>query len=103
MSTKWLLANMAVQSVAISPCGTFALVGSAGGSIDMFNLQSGMHRQSFPARIAPFRKSQLERGIISSKQFATGEGKHIKAVTGIMVDALNRTVVSCSLDGKVKV
>jgi U3 small nucleolar RNA-associated protein 21 len=28
--------------------------------------------------------------------------KHTKAVTGLMIDSLNRTVVSCGLDGKVK-
>ncbi|GAD95804.1 snoRNA binding protein [Paecilomyces variotii No. 5] len=80
-----------VKSVAVSSCGTFALIGSAGGSIDMFNLQSGLHRQSFPARLRN-----------PSKKFAAAEGKHTKAVTGIMVDSLNRTVVSCGLDGRVK-
>ncbi|KAJ9235602.1 hypothetical protein DTO271D3_2606 [Paecilomyces variotii] len=90
-----------VKSVAISPCGTFALVGSAGGSIDMFNLQSGMHRQSFPARISNPRKLGTTTSN-SLKKFAAGEGKHTKEVTGIMVDSLNRTVVSCGLDGKVK-
>lgn len=34
--------------------------------------------------------------------FALGEGKHKKAISGIMVDTLNRTVISCSLDGKIK-
>jgi hypothetical protein len=78
MPTQWLLANMTVQSVAISPCGTFALVGSAGGSIDMFNLQSGMHRQSFPARITSSRKLQLERGIASYEEFRSRRRKAYK-------------------------
>ncbi|KAL2215265.1 Utp21 specific WD40 associated putative domain-containing protein [Thermoascus aurantiacus ATCC 26904] len=98
-----------VKSVAISPCGTFALVGSAGGSIDMFNLQSGMHRQTFPARLSPSqaRKLKLEREFPNSdsgghQMFRVGEGRHTKAVTGLMVDSLNKTVVSCGLDGKVK-
>ncbi|KAF9885124.1 hypothetical protein FE257_000701 [Aspergillus nanangensis] len=79
-----------VKSVAISQCGTFALVGSAGGNIDMFNLQSGSHRQSFPTRIR------------QKKNLQVASTKHTKAVTGLMVDGLNQTVISCGLDGKVK-
>ncbi|EEH03410.1 U3 small nucleolar RNA-associated protein [Histoplasma capsulatum G186AR] len=102
-----------VKSVAVSPCGTFALVGSAGGSIDMYNLQSGMHRQSFPARVTPTQArklkmmqldemSDLATGSSGKRSFQMGEGKHTSAVSGLMVDALNTTVISCGLDGKVK-
>ncbi|KAE8411565.1 Utp21 specific WD40 associated putative domain-containing protein [Aspergillus pseudocaelatus] len=81
--------KMEVKSVAISQCGTFALVGSAGGSIDMFNMQSGLYRQSFPSR--------------GLKKASKGNGaKHSKAVTGVAIDGLNQTVISCGLDGKVK-
>ncbi|CAG8934070.1 unnamed protein product [Penicillium salamii] len=85
-----------VKSVVVSHCGTFAVIGSAGGSIDMYNMQSGQHRQSFPAR------QPASRSKINALATATGSSKHTKAVTGLMVDSLNRTVVSCSLDGKVK-
>ncbi|GME63450.1 WD repeat containing protein [Neofusicoccum parvum] len=100
-----------VTSVAISPCGTFALVGSQGGGLDMFNLQSGIHRQRFPAKLTPqqakrLKLQQLEEDSIElddkPKNFARGQGKHSKAVTGITVDNLNRTVISCGDDGKVK-
>ncbi|EER44831.1 WD repeat protein [Histoplasma capsulatum H143] len=102
-----------VKSVAVSPCGTFALVGSAGGSIDMYNLQSGMHRRSFPARVTPAQArklkmmqsdemSDLATGSSGKRSFQMGEGKHTSAVAGLMVDALNTTVISCGLDGKVK-
>lgn len=84
--------------MTVSQCGTFAVIGSAGGSIDMFNMQSGLHRQSFPAR------PQAGRGIKSNVQASIAAAtKHTKAVTGLMIDSLNRTVVSCGLDGKVKV
>lgn len=70
----------------------------------MFNLQSGRLHQSFPT--LPLR-SQIQA---SSKghgkaPFAVdnSETKHTKAVTGLMVDGLNQTVISCGLDGKVKV
>ncbi|EAU34698.1 conserved hypothetical protein [Aspergillus terreus NIH2624] len=85
-----------VKTVAISQCGTFALIGSAGGSIDMFNLQSGAHRQSFPG------KSHKKKGSVPSALLKDENPGHTKAVTGLMVDSLNQTVISCGLDGKVK-
>ncbi|MCJ1351394.1 MAG: hypothetical protein MMC33_001378 [Icmadophila ericetorum] len=100
-----------VKSVAITLCGTFALVGSAAGGIDMFNLQSGMHRQRFPSKLTPAqaRKLKIQHSgaghddrSIGARTYGLGEGKHTKAVTGIVVDSLNRTVVSCGLDGKIK-
>lgn len=87
--------------MAVSQCGTFAVVGSAGGSVDLFNLQSGLHRQSFPSRL-PKSRAANARGSAAST-VSPGNARHTKAVTGLMVDNLNRTVISCSLDGKVKV
>ncbi|KAH8732245.1 WD repeat-containing protein 36 [Phaeosphaeriaceae sp. PMI808] len=103
-----------VKSVAMSACGTFALVGSAGGAIDMYNLQSGQHRRRFPSRLTPaeakaYKLQQLqaeeimfEADVNTPRKFAKGEGKHKGAVTGLVVDGSNRTVISCSIDGKVK-
>lgn len=67
----------------------------------MFNLQSGRHRQSFPATLAS--RSQTQRGISSVSATKSTATKHIKAVTGIVIDGLNQTVISCGLDGKIKV
>ena len=100
--------------MAITPCGTFALIGSANGAIDMFNLQSGIHRQRYPAKLtsAQARKLQIQRAndtsVLSShedklRKFSLGGTKHTKAVTGIMTDGINRIAISCGLDGKVKV
>ncbi len=101
------------QSVAVSPCGTFALVGSAGGGIDMYNLQSGIHRQRYPPRLSQeqalkLRLRQIHAAKSSAvdlmpKKYARGEGKHTRAVTGLAVDSLNRRVISSGKDGKVKV
>jgi U3 small nucleolar RNA-associated protein 21 len=103
-----------VSSVAISACGTFALVGSELGGIDMFNLQSGIHRQRFPSRLTPAQARKLKIEQLSNsesaleirtkghKSFQAGLGKHTKEVTGIVVDSLNKHIVSCSRDGKVK-
>lgn len=106
--------GMNVSTVAISPCGTFALVGSEGGSLDMFNLQSGIHRQRFPSRLTPAQARQLKLHQLrqadavqqlqahSKVKFAPGVGKHTKSITGIVVDSMNKLVISCSLDGTVK-
>lgn len=102
-----------VSSVGISPCGTFAVVGSEAGGVDLFNLQSGLHRQRYPSKLTPaqVRKLQIQKiqeaeGAIDvhskSGKFPPGLGKHRKAVTGVVVDSLNKILISCSLDGKVK-
>jgi U3 small nucleolar RNA-associated protein 21 len=96
--------------VAVSACGTFALVGSAGGCIDMFNLQSGLHRQRFPP--AKSSKTNGAKPSSGSEHLAPENGlrgsyihrdRHTKAVTGLAVDGLNRRIISCGLDGKLKV
>lgn len=100
-----------VSAVAMSPCGTFAVVGSETGSVDMYNLQSGQHRQRFPARLTPNQAKQLQtdmekQGLLEEgdgkKKFFRGQGRHATAVVGLAVDNLNKTVVSAGSDGKVK-
>ena len=101
-----------VTSVAVTSCGTFALVGSAGGGISSFNLQSGIQRQRFPSSLTPGQARKLKIGhaandataigLDGSRKYALGEGRHRKAVTGLMVDGLNKTLFSCGLDGKIK-
>lgn len=104
-----------VTSVAVSACGTFALVGSAGGAVDMHNLQSGQHRRRFPSKLTPneakkykLQQLQAEQSMFevdsdAPRKFAKGEGRHKGAITGLAADGMNRTVISCSDDGKVKV
>ncbi|KUL84174.1 hypothetical protein ZTR_07200 [Talaromyces verruculosus] len=70
-----------VKSVAMSHCGTFAAVGSAGGIIDIYNLQSGLRRQRFPP--SPSSKNKFGKVAVSG---------HTKAVTGLAIDNLNRNV-----------
>ncbi|KAF2398483.1 YVTN repeat-like/Quino protein amine dehydrogenase [Trichodelitschia bisporula] len=102
---RWMLETgdgTIVTSVAVSPCGSFALVGSVAGGIDMFNLQSGIHRQRFPPKLTQTQAKRLkaQQGELSGSPIKSG--KHTAAVTGVQVDSLNRTVVSCGADGKVK-
>ena len=113
---RWAFATgdgMNVSTVTISPCGSFAVVGSEGGSIDMYNLQSGVHRQRFPSRLTPAQARQLKMQQLrqadevvhfqtESGKFPAGTGKHRSAVTGLIVDSMNNHVVSCSADGTIK-
>ena len=91
-------------------------MGSAHGSIDMFNLQSGLHRQRFPTRLTQLQAKQLrlqqlraedeveeEVNPNDKKRYKRGQGRHSARVTGLAVDNLNRTVISCGLDGELKV
>ncbi|ORY41587.1 WD40 repeat-like protein [Rhizoclosmatium globosum] len=64
----------------ISPCGNFVFVGSAKGGIDMYNIQSGHLKGTFP----------------------TARG-HSKAIVGLAADSLSEKLVSASLDGTVKI
>ena len=110
---RWLLETGdagEVTSVAVSSCGTFAIVGSANGGIDMFNLQSGLHRQRYPTRLTKAQAQRLDQekakqAIVNgevTEHFARGLGKHTGAVMGVEVDSLNQNVLSCGLDGKLK-
>ncbi|EME41671.1 hypothetical protein DOTSEDRAFT_90457 [Dothistroma septosporum NZE10] len=100
-----------VTSVAMSPCGTFGVIGSEKGGIDMFNMQSGIQRQRYPARLTPMQAKQLRldvhrHGLVEEddgkKKFYRGQGKHGAAVVGLAVDSLNKTVISAGADGKMK-
>ena len=96
-----------VTAIGITACGTFALVGSAGGSISAFNLQSGIMRQRFPKPLTKAQAQNLETTMTNgdiphSDEYQPGRGKHRKAVTGLCVDSFNRTLISCSLDGNLK-
>ncbi|OAA68973.1 WD repeat containing protein 36 [Cordyceps fumosorosea ARSEF 2679] len=103
-----------VSTVAISPCGTFAVVGSEEGGLDMYNLQSGTHRQRYPSKLTPAQARQVKAQQLrqgdesvlshkgSGKKFLPGTGKHTKAITGLVVDSMNKYVISSGMDGKIK-
>ncbi len=48
-------------------------------------------------------------GVVAVRPSANGElsrvaeGKHKGSITGILTDSINRTVISCGLDGKMRV
>lgn len=80
----------------------------------MFNLQSGQHRQRFPARLSPKQAETLkahranvntDTSVMQAREstYQPGEGKHQGAISGLIVDSINRKVISSGLDGKLKV
>jgi U3 small nucleolar RNA-associated protein 21 len=71
-----------LTAVCMSACGNYAFIGSRSGWIDQFNIQSGQHRRAFRA------KDPL--------------ANHTASIQGLAVDAMNRYVISASLDGSLK-
>lgn len=87
-----------VTSVAVTICGTFAVIGSAAGAIDMYNLQSGAHRQRFPPKLSPAQAKHLKSANGQVNQVSIPARGHTDAITGIVTDNLNRVMVSTSSD-----
>ncbi|CAI9103007.1 OLC1v1001416C1 [Oldenlandia corymbosa var. corymbosa] len=75
----------AVKACTISACGNFALLGTAGGWIERFNLQSGLSRGSY---------IDVAEGIGCA---------HDNAVIGLACDATNTSLVTAGYGGDVKV
>ncbi|XP_042008397.1 WD repeat-containing protein 36-like isoform X2 [Salvia splendens] len=74
-----------VKACAISACGNFAVVGTAAGWIERFNLQSGISRGSY---------------------VDMSEGRscaHNGEVVGVSCDSTNTVMISAGLNGDVKV
>lgn len=73
----------AVKACTISACGNFAVLGTAGGWIERFNLQSGITRGSY---------------LDTSKK-----GAHDGEVVGVACDSTNTLMISAGYNGDVKV
>jgi U3 small nucleolar RNA-associated protein 21 len=125
-------------SIAISACGNFALVGTKGGTIYRYNIQSGIPRGSYPRdatdkkddskKFKPIgdvnrtmkalekkmknnnRKANLDKEVFDAEIEAKREqqlraklrsASHSGfAVTGLAVDAVNKTLISVGSDSK---
>ncbi|KAI4348100.1 hypothetical protein L6164_008861 [Bauhinia variegata] len=74
-----------VKSCAISACGNFALLGTAGGWIERFNLQSGISRGAY-----------LD---ISEQRSCAHDGE----VVGVASDSTNTLMISAGYRGDIKV
>lgn len=67
----------AVTAVAVSQSGHFGVQGTLFGRIDLFSMQSGMHRQTYLS--------------------------HKKQITGLSIDSTDATLISVSLDQTLRV
>ncbi|CAK9147531.1 unnamed protein product [Ilex paraguariensis] len=74
-----------VKACAISACGNFAVLGTAGGWIERFNLQSGISRGSYVD--------------ISERKSCGHDGE----VVGVACDSTNTLMISAGFHGDVKV
>ena len=74
--------DTAIKCVAASFCGNFGYIGTSSGRIQMYNMQSGIHRRVF--------RDQDDRA-------------HSKPVTDIKPDHANDKIMTSSLDGTVKI
>jgi len=68
-----------VMTTAMSSCGNFAITGDAHGHVDMFNIQSGIHR-----------------GCLGTPKAHNGH------VRGVAIDSLNQQVITASADCSLK-
>ncbi|XP_076941049.1 uncharacterized protein LOC143610452 [Bidens hawaiensis] len=74
-----------VKACAISTCGNFAIVGTAAGWIEKFNLQSGMSRGSYV-------------DVLGKRNLA-----HDGEVVGVACDSTNSLMISAGYNGDIKV
>ena len=73
-----------LQACTISSCGNFAVIGTAGGWIEKFNLQSGISRGSYVD--------------VAEKSCA-----HNGEVVGVACDSTNSLMISAGYNGDIKV
>ncbi|KAL4822414.1 hypothetical protein H8958_004934 [Nasalis larvatus] len=71
--------DITATAVDITSCGNFAVVGLSSGTVDVYNMQSGIHRGSFG-------KDQAHKG----------------SVRGVAVDGLNQLTVTTGSEGLLK-
>ncbi|XP_004513123.1 U3 small nucleolar RNA-associated protein 21 homolog [Cicer arietinum] len=74
-----------VKACAISACGNFAILGTAGGWIEKFNLQSGIHRGAYID--------------MSESRSCAHDGE----VVGVACDSTNTLMISAGYQGDLKV
>lgn len=73
------LGNTVAQTVDISSCGNFTVIGYSSGHVDKYNLQSGIHRGSY------------------------GDPKaHACGVRGVAIDGLNQLMITAGARGNIK-
>ncbi len=91
----------------MTACGNFGLAGSSAGEIKMWNMQSGKERRSFaldgppPGDTKPKIINTAKNG--KAKEKAKAPIRSTQAVTGLVTDSLNTSVIASTLEGKLYV
>lgn len=83
----------------LSACGNFAMIGNSLGVITMYNIQSGRFRRQLDTRTEVSEKVQRKRkgGGMEWKEQKIRVGG--SAITGIVSDLINRTIVASTMEG----
>ena len=81
-----------VKSVCVTACGNFGLAGSSTGSIQMWNVQSGIKRKTFDVGPVPNEVDWRWR--------EKGRGR---GISGLATDSLNKWLVAGTVDGTLNV
>lgn len=81
-----------VKSVCLTACGNFGLAGSSTGSIQMWNMQSGIRRKTFNIGPVPIE--------VDWKWKEKGRGR---GISGLATDSLNKWLIAGTIDGTLNV
>lgn len=86
---RWLLdPSHHASAIGLSPCGNFCVVGSKGGLVYKYNLQSGLPRGSYPAgasALSTLKKGSLKQrertpgNVLYEERQVVGDGKAVGA------------------------
>lgn len=97
-NNRKLIGNQIVATTScVSACGNFGLVGNEIGTVEVYNLQSGIWRKFFDTREKVEIKSKKSNGKMKT---ISQNGKRI---TGIVMDETNTEVVISTSEGKLYV
>ena len=98
----WCVSTITLmQCVTITSCGNFAIIGMNTGHVEMFNMQSGIHRGEFGKPKGLWLT--VKEYITVKDSCSISSTAHTRPVRGIAVDGLNMEVFSASSDCTVKV
>lgn len=118
------------SAVALSTCGNFAVIGTRGGMIYKYNVQSTLPRGRYPAKAVgdlhmSKAKSKIPGNVFHDFKSLLGDDadsntdlrkreisrklersenrtkRHFGEVTGLFIDISNSTMISCGLDGNI--
>ena len=91
------------RTACVSACGNFGLIGNSEGLVEVYNMQSYAHRRTFDTRpLDPMGPAKAKEFPAGSKKAQALLNARVKgsAVTGVATDALNRFVITSTMDGK---